>query len=169
MVWKRLACLALALAVLLPMAITASAADVYTEGNISTTYVTYFRDILGKLPPSDDYVFFRSGQSEYTMVVGDLFYQNNIISAYTPCRVYQIYTSSSSGYQSTYHFAANNYAEYTVNIGSGLVYSNLGDFPDLNERSDYLETAILVLMLIFIFMHLISRIFNFTLRSRSRW
>lgn len=165
MVWKRLICLLGSLAVILAVPITASAAEVYTEGNISTTYVTYFQDILSKVSPLDDYVFFRSGQNEYTMFTGNLIYNNGTISSQEPCRVYQIYTTTGSGYSSTYHFTANNYQEYSVSIGSALVYSNLGDFPDLNERGDYLETAILVLMLVIVCMYLLARIFSFCLRS----
>lgn len=168
MVWKRLIVILAALAILSAVPITASAAEVYTEGNISTTYVTYFQDILSKVSPLDDYVFFRSGQNEYTMVVGNLVFENGTISTNERCRVYQIYTTSQS-YQSYYHFVSNNYAEYSVSVGSALIYSNLGDFPDLNERGDYLETAILVIMLVIVCMYLLARIFSFCLRSRSRW
>lgn len=165
MVWKRLICFVSALAVILALPITASAATVYTEGNISTTYVTYFQDILSKVSPLDDYVFFRSGQSEYTMVTGDLSYNNGIISTQEPCVVYQIYTTTTSGYNSIYHFTSTTAEEYSLSVGTSLVYSNLGDFPDLNERGDYLETAILILMLVIIFMSLLSRIFAFCLRN----
>ena len=144
---------------------TASADEAYTEGNISTTYVTYFQDILGKVSPSKDYVMFRASQTEYKMVVGDLEINNGTIYTYEPCRVYSIYTTS-SGYQSVYNFVANNYAEYTVNTNNTLVYSNLGDYPDLIERGDYLETALLIIVLVIVFMSLLSRIFSFNLRYK---
>lgn len=169
MVWKRLICLLGSLAVILAVPITASAAEVYDQGNISTTYVTYFEDILSKVSPLDDYVFFRSGQNEYTMFTGNLIYNNGTIYSQEPCRVYQIYTTTSSGYNTTYHFTANNYQQYSVSIGSALVYSNLGDFPDLNERGDYLETALLLLVLVIVCMSLVARVLGFSMRSRSRW
>jgi hypothetical protein len=165
MVRKRLIAILLALAVISAVPITASAAEVYTEGNISTTYVTYFEDILGKLSPLDDYVFFRSAQNEYTMLVGKLVYENGTIYSNERCKVYQIYTTSSS-YQSNYHFTSNYYAEYSVTVRDSLVYSNLGDFPDLNERGDYLETALLLLVLVIIVMSLVARIFSFCIRTR---
>lgn len=165
MVWKRLISILLALAVISAVPITASAAEVYTEGNISTTYVTYFQDILGKVSPLYDYVFFRAGANEYTMVVGDLDCVNGYFISPGNCSIYTIYTTSVN-YNSTYHFSKSTANSYTLNVNSSLVYSNLGDYPDLNERGDYLETALLLLVLVIIVMYLVSRIFSFCLRTR---
>lgn len=57
MVWKRIVVFCLVLAVLSPLAISASAYSVYNEGNISTTYLAYFEDIISKIDVDDDYVF----------------------------------------------------------------------------------------------------------------
>ena len=54
--------------------------SVYTEGNMNTTYITYFKDILSGTDLNDNYVAFRSGQYEYTMVVGKLEHNNNTIT-----------------------------------------------------------------------------------------
>lgn len=167
MVWKRLISVLLALAVISAVPITASAASVYQEGNISTTYVTYFEDILGKLSPFDDYVFFRSGQYEYTMCVGDLTYSNGWITSNTECDIYQIY-STTSGYNNVYQMRFSNSIGYALEAGDSLVYSNLGGYPDLTERSDYIETAVLLLVLVAVFMSLIARIFSFNLRTSRR-
>lgn len=166
MVWKRLIIIVAVLAILSSMTINASAADVYTEGNISTTYVTYFQDILGKVSPLKDYVFFRSGQYEYTMVVGDLELSSGVFISSQPCEVYTIYSTTSSGYNQTYSFGSTIENTYSLRVADSLVYSNLGDYPDLIERGDYLETAVLLLILVALCMSLVARIFNFCLRIR---
>lgn len=165
MVRKRLICVLFALAVILAVPIHASAADVYTEGNLSPTYIAYFEDILGKVSPLDDYVFFRSGANDYTMVVGDLYYSGTTIIGVGECTVYtisEIVESDITSYQ--FNSALSN--GYTLNIHNSLVYSNLGDFPDLIERGDYVETALLLLVLVIVFMSLVSRIFSFNLRYK---
>lgn len=166
MVRKRLICLLFALALILAVPIQASAAEVYKEGNISTTYVTYFEDILGKVSPLDDYVFFRSGQYDYTMVVGDLLFSGSQFVAVGECVVYTIFQGSGSGYSNTYQFNTTVSNAFTLNADNALVYSNLGEFPDLIERGDYLETALLLLVLVIVFMSLGSRIFGFSLRYK---
>lgn len=169
MVWKRLIVVVVALAIISTVSINASAAEVYNEGNISTTYVTYFRDMLSKVSPSDDYVFYRSGQYEYSMVVGDLDYSNGRISFNyidEPCKVYKITQSTGSSYNQTYSFTVTNYSDFSLNVGNSLIYSNLGDFPDLIERGDYLETALVLLVLVVVCMYITSRIFGFCLRTR---
>lgn len=148
--------------------LTATAAEVYQEGNISTTYVTYFQDILSKVSPFDDYVFYRSGQNQYAMLVGDLYIADDTIYSFERCKLYEIYTTSSS-YTTIYKFRSNYYSEYSVTVGDALVYSNIGDYPDLIERGDNIETVTLLTLLVIVCMYLVSRIFNFTLRSRSRW
>lgn len=165
MVRKGLIVIVCVLAVIMALPFTASADEAYTEGNISTTYVTYFRDILSKVSPNKDYVMFRASQTEYKMCVGNLEVNNGTIYTYEPCRVYSIYTTT-SGYQSVYHFVANNYAEFSVNTNNTLVYSNLGDYPDLIERGDYLETALLIIVCVIVFSSLLSRFFSFNLRYK---
>ena len=166
MVRKRLICLLFALALILAVPIQASAAEVYKEGNISTTYVTYFEDILGKVSPLNDYVFFRSGQYTYTMVVGDLYFSGTSFVGVGDCTVYTITQGSGAGASNTYTFSTSTSNGYSLNASNALVYSNLGEFPDLIERGDYLETALLLLVLVIVFMSLGSRIFGFSLRYK---
>ena len=54
----------------------AYAYDIYDSGNISNTYTEIFKDIIEGLPSNDDYVYFRSGQYTYTLLVGDFEYNN---------------------------------------------------------------------------------------------
>ncbi len=165
MVWKRLIFTLFALAVILAVPITASAEEPYTEGNISTTYVTYFQDILAKSSITDDYVFFRSGQYEYKMYVGDITFENGIFSSDSSCRSFTIGTSS-SGYNQTYTFSSSEIGSFSLTTNNALIYSNLGSYPDLIERGEYIETASLLLILVIVCMYLVSRIFSFCIRSR---
>ena len=48
------------------------------EGNMSSTYITYFRDIVSGIGFNDNYVAYRSGQNEYKMVVGELTSSENV-------------------------------------------------------------------------------------------
>lgn len=164
MVWKRIVVFCLVLAVLSPLAISASAYSVYNEGNISTTYLAYFEDISSKIGVHEDYVFFRSGQNEYTMAVGDFDLVNGYFIS-PSVKIYQIYSTSTSGYNSYYSFSSRNETGFSLQVASGLVYSNLGNYPDLIERSNYNETAILFVMCISLFMSIASAVFCFGKRS----
>lgn len=160
----RLAAVVCVLAVLLALPTTASAAS-YTayDGNISTTYITIFRDLVGKIAPFEDYVFFRAGQYEYMLVAGELEYSAGSFSA-PACTVYRIVTESA--YSSTYSFFQTEETDFALDPGNGLVYSNLGAYPDLIDRTAFYSFASLVLLLVCVFLYLIRSIFSFTLRRR---
>lgn len=156
--------LALMLAVIVAQPLTASAVSPY-EGNISTTYITIFRDIATKIPLNADYVFFRSGQYDYTMVVGDFDDTGNAITSGSEVTIYTI--STNSGYNSIYDYSVSIQTGYTITPGSALIYSNLGNYPDLIERNDNYALATLLLLLVGICCYLCRSIFGFCLRFRS--
>lgn len=169
MVWKRLIIFGCTLAVILALPLTASAAEVYNDGNISTTILTYFQDMMSKVSLTDDYVLFRSGQYEYTMYVGDISHENYTFTSSDILDVYIITTNTGSSYSSAYTFYSSTISGCHLINPAVIVYSNLGDYPDLNERGDYLETASLLLILVIVCMSLVARIFSFSMRSRNRW
>ena len=161
---KRMLVLICVLAGMVPMALPASAASYTThDGNISTTYITIFRDIVGKISPLDDYVFFRSGQYEYILVSGDLEYSGGSFAGQS-VKVYRIVTDSA--YSSTYSYFQTEETAFSLTPGSGLVYSNLGAYPDLIDRTSFYAFASLILLLACVCMYLIRSIFSFTLRRR---
>ena len=167
MVWKRsLIVIVLSLAVMVAMPLTASAAEPYTEGNISTTYITIYRDIAAKLSPFDDYVMFRSDQYEYQMWVGDLDESDGVISSASDLLVYTISTNSSSGYSSAYIYTVTTGSALSLTVGDNLVYSNLGNYPDLIERSGYYETATLLLLLVALCLFILRSVFGWCYRTR---
>ena len=154
------------LAVLLAQPITASAAtfNIY-EGNISNTYTTIFRDLLGKIAIFDDYVFFRSGQAEYVCVVGDLTYSGGTFEG-DEVMVYRIIIDSDYG--SRYSFSHREETDFLLTPTDGLVYSNLGLYPDLFDSTTYYSLATLILLVVGVFMYLIRSIFAFTMRRLGR-
>lgn len=139
---------------------TASAAthSVYDEGNISSTYVTYFRDIVSGIGFNENYVAFRSGQYSYTMVVGDLEYIDGIISLSGVGSEYVITTSS--GYSSDFSYNVNYIDVFSVDTGDSILYSDVGDYPQLVDRGAKYEILTSILLLIICCSVVIARIFT---------
>lgn len=160
---RRLLVLACALCCLAALPLAASAASIY-DGNISTTYVTFFRDMAAKLPIGTDYVFFRSGQYEYSMVAGDLSWDGSMFSGED---LTQYIMTTNTGYNSTYQFGTVSLDTFSLATGGALVYSNLGSFPDLYERTEYIANTQLFMLAVLTVMVMIRPIFTFTLRLRN--
>lgn len=161
---RALCALVCVLCCLAAVPLAASAATVY-EGNISTTYITIFRDVASKLPIGTDYVFFRSGQYEYLLVAGNLTWSG---SMFTGSDVTQYILTFDGNYNSTYEFGTVALDTFSLAPGSTLVYSNLGDFPDLYERNDYNETAAVFALALMCASNLLRPIFDFVLRFRQK-
>ena len=154
----------LALALLLAVPVSASAYQVYTEGNISSTYTGYFRDIIASTSPFDDYVYWRSGQYEYSMVVGQLDFTGGRFYSSETCTLYKFTTTS--GFNSSFTYSTADINDFNLQVGSALVYSNLGNFPNLTDRGDFYALASLLLLLVALCLYLIRSIFGFSLRHR---
>ena len=152
---------ALLLAMAMPTAAMAADATPY-DGSISTTYITIFRDLATKVSIFDDYVFFRSGQNEYVMYVGDISYENGKFAG-KGLTVYTI--TNETNYNSVYNYSIST-RDLDLSAGSALIYSNLGQYPDLIERNDYYAFATLTLLFIALCCYLLRSVFGFSLRSR---
>lgn len=161
---RKMIIVCLALAALAAEPLSASAASVY-DGTISTTYITVFRDIASKLGPLDEYVFYRSGQYQYTMIAGEITWDGSTFAADEASSYVLDYSST---YNSSYSYDTGTVAGWTLTPGNALVYSSLGDYPDLIERGDKYEMATLFVLCVALCMSLIRPVFNFTLR-RSRY
>lgn len=166
MVWRKIICFAVAIiACVLPMATHAFAAEPY-DGTINTSYITIFKDIATKIDIDKDYVFYRSGQYEYQMVVGDLHYSTGQITADGLVEIY-IVSTNSSNYNSGYEYFVTSENGFSLTLGSSLVYSNLGAYPDLIERNDYNVFTTNFLLVIAICLYVLRSIFSFCLRKRN--
>lgn len=139
--------------------ISAATYNVYTEGNMNTTYVQYFKDILAGAKITDDYVAFRSGQYEYTMAVGKLgIVDGGIIASSGECKVYRI--GQEGTYNARYTYSTETTTGFSVDPNDSIVYSNLGDYPQLIERSAHIETLSLIALGGICVFVLVDRIFR---------
>lgn len=167
MVWKRLVviiCLCLAIAIAMPG--KTYAYSVYNEGTLNSTYTTYFRDIIAGISPNHKYVAYRSGQNSYTLAVGNLSISGTIISSSDTVTLY-VYESTSSGYSSNYTYNVSEVTDFSIDVGNYIVYSNLGDYPLLEERGVIYEYATLFIICVIGLCFFIRSIFAFTYRLRS--
>lgn len=144
---------------------TAAAAeyDVY-EGNISSSLTTYAKDILPNANIKDNYVFFRSGQYTYDIIVGDLLYENGVFTLADNGKQYTIDTQTSSFTNNYYTYSVKEITDFTLTTGNCIVYSDLGDFPELEERSakfEIIQTCTICVACLFV---VIRSIFNSSLR-----
>lgn len=128
------------------------------DGTISSTYTTYFDDILNNIGIDEDYVALRNDQYEYSLIVGDLVIDGNVISSNSACRVYSFTTNS--GYNATYTYDIYSIDECTVNCGDEIVYSNLGNYPNFIERSVNFEFIQTIILLVVGLCFIIRNIFN---------
>lgn len=142
---RKVSTLLCVLALIFGFAVTAQAAThtVY-EGTPSNTYITYFRDIVAGLSLKDHYVAFRSGQYEYTMVTGQLSYDGQTFTLHENGHIYTIETDS--GYNGNYRYTVEEIGTFSLNANESIIYTDLGQFPQLEERGAKYEilTAVLV-------------------------
>lgn len=143
------------LAVLLAQPVTASAAS-YTPyaGPVPEEYREVFGSIAGKISFREDYVFFRSAENEYMMITGDLTYESGSFEAET-CTVYRILFQDGAP-----SFSQREEFDLVLTVNDALVFSDLGYFPDLIDRSEVYSLATLFLLVIALCMYLINGIFN---------
>lgn len=132
---------------------------IYDEGTLSTTYTTYFKDIVSGIGFNENYVAFRSGQYSYSMVVGELEYNNGVISLKGTGKEYKYSATTTSGYNQQYKYTVTNLSNFSVNCGDYIIYSDVGDFPQLVERGAKYEIIQTLLIGICCLCVVINRIF----------
>lgn len=160
----RVLCAVCALAAMLALPAAASAYTVYDEGNISSTYTTIFRDLMPQKGINEDYLFFRSGQYEYVMLIGELEFRDDVFLGDTATE-YKIVTNS--GYNADYTYTVQEVTDVSLVPGTSLVYSNLGQYPELQEQLDYLLFAQVFLLFIYLCLILLAPVMRFPLRNRG--
>lgn len=125
---------------------------IYEGGNISSTYITYFEDIVAGIPFGHHYVAFRSDQYNYVLITGDLKYDSNgNFTLAGTGTAYTYGTNSGSGYSSIYTYKVEELTSLSLKWTDEIIYSDLGDFPMLTDRgSNYemLNTLLLIIALL---------------------
>lgn len=164
---RKVSCIIAAIVLFCAVRTSALAAthEIYESGNISTTYVSMFKDIISNIGFDDNYVMFRDGQYSHTLIVGDLLLENGVISLEKDgtAKEYIISTASNS-YNSNYIYNVNEISSFELNVADEFIYSDLGDYPELIERGAKFETLNTLLICILIICIVINRIFNYRLR-----
>lgn len=138
--------------------VQAATHTVYENGNLSTTYVTYFKDIVSGIGFNDNYVAFRSGQYSYTLIVGDLEFNNNTFTLNGAGKSYE-YSTTSSNYNSQYYYYVDDISNFSLEVDNQIIYSDLGYYPQLVERGAKYEIITAVLLCIMCLSVVINRIF----------
>lgn len=158
---RKISTIIICVGLVLCFALQAHAANytVYDNGTLSTTYTTYFRDILSGTSINQNYVAFRSGQYSYTMIVGDLNYNNGNFSCDGVSKVYE-FSTTSQNYNSNYKYEVSEIDSLSLKVTDEIIYSDMGEYPQLIERGDKYETLTAVIICVALLCIVINRIFN---------
>ncbi len=102
---------------------------------VGTSYVGIFSGIARKLPPNVNYVYWRDGRYDYRFAYGrNITLNGSVFSSLDPVVVVSYATSSSYSEQPIFSVGSDN--DFRLNASSYLVYSNLGDYPCLEDGRD---------------------------------
>ena len=139
---------------------TVAAADYTTyDGNISTSMLTYFKDILSNVSINDHYILFRSGQYQYDLVVAeDIVYDSGLFTVVGQGKHYVIDTNNNI-YNSYYSYSVNEVNNISIAVKNKIVYSDIGDFPQLEERGSRYEVLQTILLFVLLLSGVIRSIF----------
>lgn len=146
MVRKVISCALIGVLVAVTMVVTLRAAELEAyDGNISTSYLTYFKDI--DIPFNYHYVFVRTNQYNYELLVGQLTYTGSGFVSSDPVLYYRL--STGSGVNSYNTWVHGVYDSLDLSVSDQIVFSDLGDYPQLHERGskhEMLQTILIVII-----------------------
>lgn len=129
------------------------------EGSISSTYITYFKDIVSGIGFKDNYVALRTGQYEYVLFIGQFTFADGVYTLEGKGMAYTI--TNEGSYNSYQTYSVNEVTDVTVTPQDKIIYSDLGQYPQLIDRGskyEMLNTFLLVgFMLIFFILRIFSR------------
>lgn len=127
------------------LSVTVEAYTPYDSGNLSTTYISYFDDILNKYP-FDNYVIWRDTQYNYCLALGDIEYTSN---SFTADEVKLFTIDTGQNYNSSYRLYRSTIQNFSLtNSNNSIVYSDLGFYPTVNERGSNYESSLLLIVFI---------------------
>ena len=153
----------------MPLQAQASTYSPYTDGSIGTTQLQYFRDIISNLGINDSYVAARTGRYEYKLFAGDIKYSNGQFMGSQQGSVINVYTLNiNNDYSGTHTYSISTDNNFSFNASNYLVYSNLGDYPQLEERSVIYVFSSLFIISVIALCALLRPLFSFVYRIRSK-
>ena len=159
----------LACIMVIAIAIPIQASTPY-QGTISDSYKYIFEDVVSDLSIFDNYVFWRSGQYQYSLLSGDLSVENGVFTVSGgDLYVVDLVQYNSGGWDSgSYHvYTHTENIDYTFDSLGYLVYSDLQGYPKLEGRGISYEFITAFLLLCTIIGTLVWRLFKFVLRDRD--
>lgn len=145
------------LVLLLGFALTAQATEATPKATLQPIYgslttsavINYFEGFLAKAPLSSNYVAWQATATEFRMIVGDISIDSNyIFSANGDCTLYTVTTNSG---KYTILDQTINGTTFMLNPGAFVVYSDVGAFPDFEDRGvkhEILQTILLSVLLL---------------------
>lgn len=138
---------------------TTAHAYTITDSAVDSSALDCFRGILSGCNFFDDYVVFYSDNA-YIMVVGEIVNENKYF-LWENATEY-VLSSSDSGYVYDVYYSVSG----SVDTSNYIVYSNLGNYPLLEERGGIYEMFTFFTLCSCVVALLVRPIFKFTLRSR---
>lgn len=116
-----------------------NAADGY---NLGTTYQSIFAGVAYKVPFGQHYVYWRDSQYSYKFAYGDITLEGSEFVGNGDVTICS-YDTSTTGYNSDYRWTTGVDGNFSLSASDSLVYSDLGDYPDIfNRRGLFNETAL---------------------------
>ena len=172
---RKINILLVALILVFAAAMPVSAANVPYQGTIGDNYRDYFKGVLSDVSIFDNYVFWRSGEYSYSMLVGDIeVSESGIFSLNGTGDLYvitQTFIDGSSQWQQNSFYTYQHFIDisnYEIDTSYGyLVFSDLDGYPSLEERGTLYSYATFFVLFVFSLCFVIYRLFKFCLRGRS--
>lgn len=128
-----------------------SAWDIDSGYGVGSSNTAIFAGVVSKLPLGEHYVYWRDGQYTYMLAHSrELVYENGRFTA-PQVDLVTYYTYTGSTRQATYSQSSDS--NFTLSPGNYLVWSDLGDYPQLETGKgvrDYAQTAVFALAVFFI-------------------
>ena len=159
----------LACVLVIAFAIPAQASTPY-QGQIQDTYINMFGRVVADLSIFDNYVFWRSGEFQYSLLSGELTVSNGVftVSGGDLYVVDLVQFDAGSWNTGSYHvYTHTENIDYTFDSLGYLVYSDLQGYPKLEGREVNYAFIVAFVLCVLGFASLIWSIFSFCIRSRN--
>ncbi len=138
---------------------TAPLAVVHDSYGVGTSYVGIFAGIARKLPLNVNYVYWREGRYDYRFAYGrDLVLDGSVFSSSSPVVVVSYVTNDNYSEQPV--FSVGSDSNFRLNTSNYLVYSNLGNYPCLEDGRDSNAQIISLSCVVGLGLFLVLRIFD---------
>lgn len=110
-------------------------AAVHDSYGVGTSYVGIFAGVARKLPPNVNYVYWREGRYDYRFAYGrDIVLNGSVFTSASPVVVVSYVTDGNYSEQPVFSVGSDN--AFRLNASNYLVYSNLGNYPCLEDGRD---------------------------------